>query len=70
MNFLQISPINLMDARGRVVYLHNGVDIGSGAFSQNEVAEFLVEIPRYVAVSRAKIDFYSESGAFLYSSVP
>lgn len=61
MNFLQIDFRNIGYFNGNVEYLHNGKNIGSGAFDITCRAEIVAHIPRAVGIRGAEIEIFDES---------
>ena len=60
MNFLRISYSDVSDFKGNLIYLHDGKDIGSGAFEKNKTAEIRILLPRSVGVVSVYAIIYSE----------
>ena len=61
MNSLGISYSDVSKFTGKLVYLHNGEDIGSGAFELSEKAEIRILLPRAMGVVSAYAVIYTES---------
>lgn len=61
MNFYRVDSKDLLTERGRVIYLHDGKDIGSGAFDLNESSVFRVLLPRSAGVVSVLAEIYNES---------
>ncbi len=61
MNFYRVDSKDIIDCRGVVQYLHDGEDIGSGAFDLNESSEFRVLLPRRAGVVSVFAEIYNES---------
>ncbi len=61
MNFYRVDSKDLLGDYGRVLYLHNGEDIGSGAFDLNERSELRVLLPRHAGVVSVYAEIYNES---------
>ena len=60
MNFFRISYSDVSHLKGKLVYLHNGEDIGSGAFEKTKKAEIRILLPRAVGVVSVFATVYSE----------
>ena len=61
MNSLRISYSDVSYLSGKAIYLHNGEDIGSGAFELKEKAEIRILLPRQVGVVSVLAKVYDES---------
>ena len=61
MNFLRISPSDISYSKGKITYLHDGKDIGSGAFELKEKATLRILLPRFVGAVSVCLSIYSES---------
>ena len=62
MNFYRVDSKDLLAERGQVIYLHDGKDIGSGAFDLNESSLFRILLPRSAGVVSVLAEIYNESG--------
>ena len=60
MNSYRIEFSDIERASGRVLYLHNGEDIGSGAFDIRSSAVLRLLLPRYVGAWRVVAEVFSE----------
>ena len=62
MNFYRVDSKDLLAERGQVIYLHDGKDIGSGAFDLNESSLFRILLPRSAGVVSVLAEIYNEAG--------
>lgn len=60
MNSYRIEFSDIEGAVGKVVYLHDGKDLGSGAFDIRSFATLRVLLPRYVGAWRVVAEVFSE----------
>lgn len=67
MKSLRISFSDVAYMTGRVLYLHNGKALGSGAFELNKKAELRILLPRELGVVSVFLKLYDESVAFTKS---
>ena len=65
MKSLRISYSDVSSLVGRVLYLHNGKALGSGAFELNKKAELRILLPRRLGVVSVFLRLYDESVAFV-----
>ena len=61
MNFLRVCDSDISGAKGKVIYLHDGKDIGSGAFEFSEKSVLRILLPRYAGVVSVFATIYSEA---------
>ncbi len=65
MKSLRIAYSDVSSFVGRVIYLHDGEDIGSGAFELKEKAEIRILLPRHVGVVSVFAKIYNEAFSLL-----
>ena len=61
MNFLRISASDIAYAKAKLLYLHNGKSVGSGAFELKNSNSFRILLPRSVGVVSVCAKIYSEA---------
>ena len=64
MKSLRISFSDVSSYVGRVLYLHNGKELGTGAFELNKKAELRILLPRSLGVVSVFLKLYDESVSF------
>ena len=65
MKSFRISYSDVSSLVGRVLYLHNGKALGSGAFELNKKAELRILLPRQLGVVSVFLRLYDESVSFV-----
>ena len=65
MRSFRISYSDVSSLRGRVLYLHNGKALGSGAFELNKKAELRILLPRRLGVFSVFLRLYDENVALM-----
>ena len=65
MKSFRVSYSDVSSLVGKVLYLHNGKTLGSGAFELNKKAELRILLPRQLGVVSVFLRLYDESVAFV-----